>query len=271
MEWKNLYRGMAMGVIDVVPGISSSTIAILLGIYDRLIAALSGLFSKEWKKHLRFLIPLGIGIAFAIFTFSHVMNWLLVNYNRPTFYFFIGLIIGVLPFLFYESEAKTKFRFHHYALLLIGLLLVNLIPISATGGTIIEERTITIYIMLFIAGIVASAAMILPGISGSFVLVVIGMYHTVIRAVSELEISVIMVVGTGIAVGMFTMSKIINFLFTKYRTSTYAFMIGIVAGSSAVIFRQAGMATSIREWILCIIIFIAGLIIANLLGRFEYS
>src|SRR5690625_6766712 len=102
MEWKNLYRGIAMGVIDVVPGISSSTIAVLLGIYDRLIAALSGLFSKEWKKHLQFLLPLGIGIAFAIFSFSHVMNWLLEHYNRQTFYFFIGLIIGVLPFLFYE-------------------------------------------------------------------------------------------------------------------------------------------------------------------------
>lgn len=270
MEWKNLYRGMAMGVIDVVPGISSSTIAILLGIYDRLIAALSGLFSKEWKKHLRFLIPIGIGIAFSIFTFSHVMNWLLVNYNRPTFYFFIGLIIGVLPFLFHESEAKIKFRFYHYILLIIGLVIVNLIPISAEGGTVIEERSLTIYIMLFMAGIVASAAMILPGVSGSFVLVVIGMYHTVIRAVSELDFSVIIVVGIGIAFGMFTMSKIIHYFFTKFRTGTYAFMIGIVAGSSVVIFKQAGMATSVREWVLCIIVLFGGLVIANLLGRFEY-
>lgn len=270
MEWKNLYRGMAMGMIDVVPGISSSTIAILLGIYDRLIAAISGLFSKDWKKHLQFLIPLGIGIAIAIFSFSHVMNWLLINYNRPTFYFFIGLIIGVLPFLLYESEAKTKFKIYHIVLLILGLISVNLIPVSASGGTIIEERSFTIYLLLFLAGILASMAMILPGISGSFVLVVIGMYHTVIRAVSELDIVVILVVGMGIAIGMFTMSKIINYFFIKFRTSTYAFLIGVVAGSSFVIFRQAGMASSTREFILCIIVLLAGLIIANLLGRFEY-
>lgn len=270
MEWKNIYRGMAMGMIDVVPGISSSTIAILLGIYDRLIASISGLFSKDWKKHLQFLIPLGIGIAIALFTFSHVMVWLLENYHRPTFFFFIGLIIGVVPFLLYESEAKTKFRFYHYVLLLLGIVFVNLFPVSSSGGTIIEERSIPVFVMLFIAGILASAAMILPGVSGSFVLVVIGMYPTVIHAVSELDLPVIVVVGAGIAIGMFTMSKIIHYFFQKFRTGTYALLIGIVVGSTAIIFKQAGLAGSMREWILCTIVFLGGLVVANLLGRFEY-
>ena len=77
MEWKNIYRGMMMGISDVVPGVSGGTIAVILGIYDRLIAAINGIFSKEWKKHLQFLVPLVIGVGLAIFSFSHLMKWLL--------------------------------------------------------------------------------------------------------------------------------------------------------------------------------------------------
>src|SRR5690625_807950 len=100
MEWRNVFRGMAMGVIEVVPGISSGTFAVLLGIYDRLIAAINGLTTRYWKRHIGFLIPLVIGMGIAIFSFSHVMTWLIENHIQPTYYFFIGLILGVLPFLF---------------------------------------------------------------------------------------------------------------------------------------------------------------------------
>src|SRR5690625_5145324 len=107
MEWKNLYRGFIMGGTDVIHGVSGGTIAVVLGIYDRLIAAINGIFSKDWKKHLGFLIPLGIGIVTAIFTLAHLMEWLLIYYPGPTFYFFLGLIIGVLPLLFREVDVKT--------------------------------------------------------------------------------------------------------------------------------------------------------------------
>src|SRR5699024_11762640 len=80
-------------------GVSGGTIAVLLGIYDRLIASINGLFSKEWKRHLGFLIPLGIGAGLALFSLSHLMEWLIDTYPVPTFYTFIGLIVGVLPFL----------------------------------------------------------------------------------------------------------------------------------------------------------------------------
>src|SRR5690625_6399571 len=88
VEWNNIYCGMAMGISDVVPGVSGGTIAVILGIYDQLIAAINGLFTRKWKSHLSFLVPLAIGMGLAIFTFSRVMNWLLKYHEQLTYYFF---------------------------------------------------------------------------------------------------------------------------------------------------------------------------------------
>lgn len=112
MKWKNIYRGLVMGGTDVIPGVSGGTIAVLLGIYDQLIAAINGIFSREWKKHLGFLIPLGIGIVIAIFTVARVMEWLLIHHPKPTFYFFLGLIIGVLPLLLNVADARRHLRYN---------------------------------------------------------------------------------------------------------------------------------------------------------------
>src|SRR5690625_4228471 len=109
MKWKNIYRGFAMGISDVVPGVSGGTIAVILKFYDELIMAINGFFSRKWKEHLRFLVPLAIGMGLAIFSFSRVMDWLLTFYERPTYYFFLGLIVGILPNLFKESKARITF------------------------------------------------------------------------------------------------------------------------------------------------------------------
>src|SRR5690625_3688360 len=144
MEWKNLYRGFIMGGTDVIPGVSGGTIAVLLGIYDRLIAAINGIFSKDWKKHLGFLIPLGIGVVIAIFTFARVMEWLLDNHPGPTFYFFLGLIIGVLPLLFNVADAKNTFKIQHVIILVIGAILIgSMIFLNDEEGAIITSRTMS--------------------------------------------------------------------------------------------------------------------------------
>src|SRR5690625_3198466 len=175
MKWKNIYRGLVMGGTDVIPGVSGGTIAVLLGIYDQLIAAINGIFSREWKKHLGFLIPLGIGIVVAIFTVARVMEWLLIHHPEPTFYFFLGLIIGVLPLLLNVADAKTTFKVQHIVILLISATLIGLmIFLNEEEGAIITSRTTSTYILLFFSGALGSAAMVLPGISVSFILLLIG-------------------------------------------------------------------------------------------------
>ncbi|QDP39131.1 DUF368 domain-containing protein [Radiobacillus deserti] len=269
MEWKNIYRGMIMGASDVIPGVSGGTIAVLLGIYDQLIESINGFFSKEWKKHLAFLLPLGVGVIASILLLSHVIEWLFEHYPGPTKFFFLGLIIGILPYLFHKAEAKQTFKAQHILLLLIGAAIVASMVFFQTGETEpMTEFTLQSYLFLFFSGMLASSAMILPGISGSFVLLIIGVYSTIISAVSDLRIDVIAVVGIGVLIGIIVMSKIIHFFLENFPAGTYALVIGLVIGSIVVIFPGVPSGATI---ILSVVAFALGLGIAYILGKVEYE
>src|SRR5690625_182412 len=125
MEWKNIYRGLLIGGSDVIPGVSGGTIAVLLGIYDELIEAINGIFSRHWRRYLNFLVPLGIGVATAIFTVARILKWFLAHYPGPTYFFFLGLIVGVIPHLFQEADARRTFTVKHIILLVIGGVLIS--------------------------------------------------------------------------------------------------------------------------------------------------
>ncbi|HLR67705.1 DUF368 domain-containing protein [Virgibacillus alimentarius] len=269
MEWKNIYRGLLMGASDIIPGVSGGTIAVLLGIYDRLIAAINGFFSKDWKKQLGFLIPLGVGVGAAILLLSNVIEWLFEHYTGPTQFFFLGLIIGILPYLFHQSDAKQTFTWKHIILLVIGALIVGSMVFLNTGEGTAMERTMSTYLLLFISGFLASAAMILPGISGSFILYVIGIYQTVIAGISSFQLDVIAVTGIGIVCGIVLMSKIINFFLLNYRTGTFAIIIGFVIGSIFVVF--PGWPTDKTFLLISVATFAAGLFSAYILGKVEYK
>ncbi|WP_347861598.1 DUF368 domain-containing protein [Salimicrobium sp. PL1-032A] len=268
-EWKNIYRGLMMGASDVVPGVSGGTIAVVLGIYDRLIEAVNGFFSKEWKRHLRFLLPLGLGIVTSILLLANVISWLFDHYPAQTKFFFLGLIIGVLPFLGQKADAKRTFKSNHYVLVLIGILLVSpLAFFQPEESAAISELSMGMYILLFFSGMIASSAMILPGISGSFILLIIGVYTTVIEGISNLQLDVIAVVGAGIAIGIVVMSKIVKFFLDHYTSGTYAVIIGLVLGSVVVIF--PGFSGGAVLFIVSVLAFIGGLFAAWGLGRVEY-
>jgi putative membrane protein len=270
MEWKNIYRGMLMGASDVIPGVSGGTIAVVLGIYDRLIEAINGFFSKEWKKQLGFLVPLGAGVITSILLLADLIEWLFEHHPGPTQFAFLGLIIGVLPYLFHKAEAKVAFKMKHVLLLFVGAAIVASMVFFQTGETEpMQHLTVGSYIFLFFSGCLASSAMILPGISGSFILLIIGVYSTIIHAVSELRLDIIAVVGLGIVVGIVVMSRIINFFMENYTTGTYAVVIGLVIGSVAVIF--PGWPIEVSELVISTSTFAAGLLSAFLLGRIEYK
>ncbi|MDC3417043.1 DUF368 domain-containing protein [Aquibacillus salsiterrae] len=270
MEWKNIYRGLLMGASDVVPGVSGGTIAVVLGIYDRLIQAINGFFSKEWKQQLGFLIPLGIGIVTAVFVLADLIEWLFEHYPGPTQFAFLGLIVGVLPYLFHKSDAKQTFKIQHIFLLLIGIIIVaSMLFFRSAETEPVQTITTSTYLWLFFSGFIASSAMILPGISGSFMLLVIGSYTTILNAVSEFKLDIIVVVVVGIGLGIIFMSKIIHYFFEKYTTGTFAVVIGLVMGSVVVIF--PGWPASSGEMIISVVTFAVGLLVAFLLGRVEYK
>ncbi|QST00254.1 DUF368 domain-containing protein [Pontibacillus sp. ALD_SL1] len=267
MEWRNIYRGMLMGASDVVPGVSGGTIAVLLGIYDRLIEAISGVFSKDWKKYIGFLIPLGIGVGISIVSLSKLIEYLFEHHEQATLYFFLGLIIGVIPFLLHQANYKENFKGSHMVFLLVFAALVASMAFLETGEPEAWEGSLSTgqMIALFFSGWMASMAMILPGISGSFLLLLVGVYETAIQAISQLQIGRIALIGAGVAVGLLISSKAIRYLFKRFPSHTYATVIGLVIGSVFVVF--PGMP---GDLILCLITFIGGLLVAYLLGKVEY-
>ncbi|MBD1223134.1 DUF368 domain-containing protein [Virgibacillus halodenitrificans] len=270
MEWKNIYRGMLMGASDVIPGVSGGTIAVLLGIYDRLIASVNGVLSKNWKKQLGFLVPLAIGVGTAILLLSKLIEWLFEHFPGPTQFFFLGLIIGVLPYLFHKADAKHSFKMNHVILLVIGAVIVgSMVFLNAGEVGVMTKLQPSDYILLFFSGFVASSAMILPGISGSFMLLILGVYPTVIGAISNMHLDIIAVTGVGILLGIVVMSKIINYFLTNYRTGTFALIIGLVIGSIVVVF--PGWPSTTNLLLLSIVAFGAGLFAAYILGKVEYK
>ncbi|MFD1851775.1 DUF368 domain-containing protein [Oceanobacillus bengalensis] len=270
MEWKNIYRGLIMGASDVIPGVSGGTIAVLLGIYDRLIASINGILSKEWKRHIGFLIPLGIGIVTAIFLLANVIEWLFEHYPGPTQFFFLGLILGVLPYLLHKAEAKKNFKINHILLLIVGIgIVASMAFFNPVEGDIIEDITASTYVLLFFSGFIGSSAMIIPGISGSFMLLLIGVYSTIISAISNLQLDIIAVTGLGIAFGFLVMSRIIEYFLKNFFTATFAIIIGLVIGSIFVIF--PGWPTSTTMVLLSVATFAIGLFVAYILGRVEYK
>ncbi|WP_078428978.1 DUF368 domain-containing protein [Alkalihalobacterium alkalinitrilicum] len=270
-EWKNVFRGMMIGLSDLVPGVSGGTIAVILGIYDRLITAISGFFSRKWKEQLGFIVPLAIGAVLAIFLLSHLIKWLLEYYPQPTYFFFLGLIGGIIPYLFNKIDYKNSFSAIHYIVLLISGIAIasTAFFVERESQVLIETVTVSTGAVFFFSGWIASMAMLLPGISGSFVLLLIGVYHSVIHAVAELNFAVILLVGAGVGVGLIVSSKIIRFLLKTIPVLTYAFIIGMVIGSVVVIF--PGIENNIVLLVLSILTFIVGFFVATFFGRMELS
>ena len=260
IKWSNLWKGFAMGTSDLVPGVSGGTIALLLGIYDDFIRSISGIFSKRFWESLKFLIPIGLGMVIAIGVLSKLINYLLSTHTVPTMFFFVGLIGGIIPYLLKTSNFKQTFSIQHYILLLLGIIIIVIITLLNNGDKHAGE-TLTLnsglIIKYFIAGVCASSAMLLPGISGSFMLLVFGVYGTVMFAISEFmslnfaAIPVLLTVGFGIICGFLFSSKLIQYLLSYYTFLTYALIIGFVVGSLYAVF--PGLPGTFITWIISII------------------
>lgn len=252
-----------MGISDLIPGVSGGTIAFILGIYDRLLKSISGFFSREWKKHLGFLFPLVLGIGITLLLFSRVIDYLLENHYEPTQFFFMGLIIGVLPFISKQAKIKTHFTAKHFTVLaIVGILLASLAFIKPSETEPITTLTVSSTIGLFFAGWLGSMAMLLPGISGSFILLLLGVYSTAISALSDFNLPIIAVIGAGVVIGFIISSKAISYVLENFPFMTYAVIIGLILGSLFVVF--PGIPAGTGTIIVCVITFVAGLFVTSL-------
>ncbi|HGO3206387.1 TPA: DUF368 domain-containing protein [Staphylococcus aureus] len=273
-KWINILKGFAMGTSDLVPGVSGGTIALLLGIYNQFIASISGIFSRRFWPSFTFLIPIIIGMLLAMGSLSNLFNYLLSQHHIPTMFFFGGLIIGIVPYLLKISNYKTSFTTKHYMMVIAGIAILIVITLMNNGDKHAGE-TLTLstglIIKYFIAGMCASSAMLLPGISGSFMLLVFGVYGTVMLAISEVVklnfagLPILLAVGFGVLAGFIISSKIIQYFLTHHKLMTFALIIGFVVGSLFAVF--PGLPTNIVMWFVSLVVFSIGFIVSLTLGR----
>ncbi|HDZ8770133.1 TPA: DUF368 domain-containing protein [Staphylococcus aureus] len=273
-KWINILKGFAMGTSDLVPGVSGGTIALLLGIYNQFIASISGIFSRRFWPSFTFLIPIIIGMLLAMGSLSNLFNYLLSQHHIPTMFFFGGLIIGIVPYLLKISNYKTSFTTKHYMMVIAGIAILIVITLMNNGDKNAGETltlSTSLIIKYFIAGMCASSAMLLPGISGSFMLLVFGVYGTVMLAISEVVklnfagLPILLAVGFGVLAGFIISSKIIQYFLTHHKLMTFALIIGFVVGSLFAVF--PGLPTNIVMWFVSLVVFIIGFIVSLTLGR----
>ena len=234
-----LLCGLAMGAADVVPGVSGGTIAYITGIYDQLLNAIKAFnaaffrdfFTGQWKRALGrvpwgFLLPLLLGVGTSIFSLAKLTLYLLKAYPHELWAFFFGLIVASIVLM---SRGRS-FRGQHYAVMAVGAALTWWL----TGAGALNGMPHS-YPYLFGAGFIALCAMILPGISGSFMLVLMGQYTYILSAVAHFRVDVLAVFAAGGVIGLMTFSRALSACFRKFPAATNAFLIGVMAGSLRVV------------------------------------
>ncbi len=232
-------KGVAMGAANVIPGVSGGTIALITGIYERLINAIKACditaiklllardFSGVWK-HVdgRFLAAIGLGVIVSIVTLAKLFEYLLATHERFTMAFFFGLI---LLSLYYVAKRISHWSPAVIAALIIGSAIAIGIALLAPAS----ENSSFFYV--FLCGVIAISSMILPGLSGSFVLIIMGNYALVLGAISSMSMDILVPLALGCAVGIILFSHVIAWIFKHFEDQTLALMTGFVLGSLVVI------------------------------------
>lgn len=290
-----IVKGMIIGITNVIPGVSGGTMAVSFGIYDDIIHAVTHVKS-EFKKSSKVLGPLAIGALIGIAGFSYFIEVLLDQYTLATAVAFIGLILGGLPIL-WKSFQKSKLQenqslnFLHVLFFLIFFGIVAWMSFADTVGNGAESISLSFenVLALFLVGVASAAAMVVPGVSGSLLMLILGFYYAVIytinqfnAALSNFDLNTLLPFGTllaayaiGMLVGIILISKAIDYFFQTKPTYTYASILGLVVASpiailtntSAIADLQSGR--SIWYYLLTILLGILCFALTFALGRTE--
>ena len=235
---KKIIAGIAVGIANVIPGVSGGTIAVVFGAYSELIGAAS-LDIKTIKTNFKIYLCLFGGMGLGALLFARLFKLVYERFPVQTNFFFVGLIVGSIFIIFdlvREKEKESSFtKVSKIIWFFIGLSIMLALYFSkgaaASSDAAIETLSLGNFILLFLIGFAGAAAMVIPGISGSFLLLILGAYYTVIKAITDFNIPVLIPIGLGVLTGFILSARLIGFLMEKFPKITYAFILGLVAGS----------------------------------------
>lgn len=261
-------KGIVLGVAFVIPGVSGGTLAVLLGIYEELIEAASNFYKNmvNFKKYFMYLLPIGLGIIFSVAVFAKLIKFGLDKAPIITILIFLGMIIGGIPALV-RNVKGTKINLKDMTLMLVGLIIVisMLIFHKSNSNVVLTNMSITGYITLFLVGAIAAVTMVVPGISGSFTLMLIGYYEPILNLVNDItsfknlgpNLILIFTFMLGVFIGIIFISKIIEWCLKHYKRETYYAIIGFVLSSIiSVIYEVSKFPFNITHLIIGIVLMV---------------
>ncbi len=254
---KLILKGVMMGVANIIPGVSGGTMAVSMGIYDKIIHAATHLVS-EFKKSMKLLLPIVLGMALGIVVLARILEYMFARVPLQTNLLFIGLIIGGLPAITKKVKGKTIRGGHILVCLLFFGVVAGLAMMGEQEGAAADLSFNLINIVkLFGVGVVASATMVIPGVSGSMMLMLMGYYNPILNEVNDFidnlvqfnvpgildGCQVLVPFGIGVVVGIFAIAKIIEIIFEKFPDYAYWAIIGLIVASPVAIFFMGSMGT----------------------------
>lgn len=251
--------GFLLGTSIIAPGVSSSVIAVIMGIYNDLIEIVSNPF-KNLKKNIIYLIPMGIGALASFVLLLQVLDWLFANYPIPAYFLFIGLIAGSLPTVFKEANSG-KFRKRYAIAILIAFSVAVTIGMLAKFNVAVRAETTNVLYNALSGGISGIASMI-PGMSISMILMMLGVYESLLAAASGFDIMTILPVGICFVVGMVLFSRLTKYVFNRFHSFGYYMVSGFMMGSIISIF--PGLPKDAITWVLALAAIAFGLFISFL-------
>lgn len=246
---KSILKGIVIGIANIVPGVSGGTMMVSMGIYDKLIHCITHLFS-EFKKSVRFLFPIAVGMLIAIVGSSFALEEMFARIPIQTNLLFVGLILGGLPAIWKNVQGKSIKIGHIAAALVFFALVAGLAALGDTEGAAADlSFTVGNVLILFAVGVITSATMVIPGVSGSMVLMLMGFYEPVLASITDfvealvhLDVNgilagcgVLIPFGIGVVAGIFGIAKLVEVVFEKFPLYAYWAIIGLIVASPVAI------------------------------------
>lgn len=255
---KNLLSGVIVGVANIIPGVSGGTMAVVLGVYQPMLEVM-GL--KSIRKNIPFIIPFGLGMGAGIIAFSNIIQILLTNFEMATKFSFIGLILGSIPLICKNASSYgSKFKTSSLVAFIAAFFFMILMNLANAGNPdVITQLSPALTVKFIAVAALSSFAMILPGLSGSFVMLLLGIYPSFLAAISRFDILMLCPIGCGVLIGLVFGSRLVSFLLEKAPQATYFAILGLILGSllgiyPGFIFNFEGIISVI---LMCVFAFIA--------------
>ena len=265
---KDFFKGMLVGIGGISPGLSGSVLLVILGLYQKVINTI-GNFFKDIKNNFKFLLPIVLGAGVGIVLFSKIVDYLLGNFEMYTRFAFLGLILGTIP-LFYKEVKKEGFSKKYYINIVVAFI-VGIVLFTCNKGMFpkIENPNLFQSILL---GFAVAGSSIVPGVDSAVILSTLGLYELYVSSIANLEMTILLPAGLGLAIGVILISFIMNKLIKNYYTATFSIIFGLfLAIVPNVLTESCALGFNIQSVlsiIICIVSFVFSIVFENI-GSFK--